>query len=68
MNKIEIISKNLPTEKSIKLLAKSMYKELIKNGFSTIDIINFSKEVIDNIKLSHEEYSEQKSKALLGSQ
>ena len=67
MKKIEMISKNMRADKAINLLARSMYKELINNGYSRIDVINFSRELINNINLedriitsSNEEYSLEK--------
>ena len=48
----------------IKLLRfyKSMYRELVNNGFSNLDIINFSREIIDNLRISSESTLELKQK------
>ena len=52
-----MISKNMTKEKAIKLLAKTMYKDLLKNDFSNTDIINFSRELIENINFKDYEKS-----------
>jgi len=44
---LDIILKNMDTEKATKILAKSLYRELVNNGFTNRDIINFSKEMLD---------------------
>ena len=46
---LDIILKNMDTTRATKILAKSLYKELIRNGFTNKDIINFSKEIIDHM-------------------
>lgn len=57
MKRINMISKNMTKEKAIKLLAKTMYKDLLKNDFSNTDIINFSRELIENINFKDYEKS-----------
>jgi hypothetical protein len=42
-----IILKNMDTDKATKILAKSLYRELIRNGFTNKDVVNFSKEILD---------------------
>jgi uncharacterized protein Smg (DUF494 family) len=44
---LDIILKNMDTTKATKILAKSLYKELVNNGFTNKDIINFSREMLD---------------------
>lgn len=51
MKHLKLITNNVSNEKAIKLLAKSMYKELVKNNFSNVDIINFAKEIVENMDL-----------------
>ncbi|MGI6395682.1 MAG: hypothetical protein ACOX3E_00380 [Desulfomonilia bacterium] len=46
---LDIILKNMDTEKATKILAKSLYKELMNNGFTNRDIINFSKEMLEHM-------------------
>jgi hypothetical protein len=46
---LDIILKNMDTSRATKILAKSLYKELIRNGFSNKDVINFSKEILDHM-------------------
>jgi hypothetical protein len=46
---LDIILKNMDTEKATKILAKSLYKELVNNGFTNRDIINFSKEMLEHM-------------------
>ncbi|MGC9325817.1 MAG: hypothetical protein ACP5G0_13835 [Desulfomonilia bacterium] len=41
----------MDTSRATKILAKSLYKELLRNGFSNKDIINFSKEILDYVAL-----------------
>ncbi|HDP23872.1 MAG TPA: hypothetical protein ENN34_00355 [Deltaproteobacteria bacterium] len=48
---LDIVLKNMDTPRATKILARSLYKELVRNGFSNKDIINFSKEMIDNVAL-----------------
>lgn len=52
MKKLKLISQNMNSEKAVKLLAKTMYKELLSNGFSKKDIIFFCKEIVDNINFN----------------
>ena len=46
---IDMILKNMDTDKAIKILAKSLYRKLIRNGFTNKDVVNFSKEILDHI-------------------
>ncbi|MGD0819932.1 MAG: hypothetical protein ABSA71_04220 [Desulfomonilia bacterium] len=39
-------------DKATKILAKSLYRELIRKGFTNKDILNFSKEILDH--MAHE--------------
>lgn len=55
-----MLSKNMSNDKAIKLLAKTMYRDLLLNGFTKKDVINFCKEVIDNITPEKVEYIETK--------
>ena len=48
---LDIILKNMDTMRATKILAKSLYKELIRNGFTNKDVINFSKEILDHMAL-----------------
>jgi hypothetical protein len=48
---LDIILKNMDTSRATKILAKSLYKELIRNGFTNKDVINFSKEILDHMAL-----------------
>lgn len=48
---LDIILKNMDTTRATKILAKSLYKELIHNGFTNKDVINFSKEILDHMAL-----------------
>lgn len=57
MKRIAMISKNMTKEKAIKILAKTMYKDLLKNDFSNTDIINFTRELIENINFKDYEKS-----------
>ena len=42
----------MDTDKATKILAKSLYRELIRKGFTNKDILNFSKEILDH--MAHE--------------
>lgn len=42
-----MVMKNMEPERATKILAKSLYKELRKNGFAESDIISFSREIIE---------------------
>lgn len=44
---LDMVMKNMEPERATKILAKSLYKELRKNGFNERDIINFSKDIIE---------------------
>ncbi|HOJ14042.1 MAG TPA: hypothetical protein PLS81_05220 [Deltaproteobacteria bacterium] len=46
---LDIILKNMDTSRATKVLAKSLYKELVRNGFTHKDIIDFSREMIDYV-------------------
>ena len=46
---LDIILKNMDTEKATKILAKSLYKELMNKGFTNRDIINYSKEMLEHM-------------------
>jgi hypothetical protein len=48
-----IILKNMEPTKAVKLLAKTMHKEMLKNGFATKDIINFTNELLNQVILSN---------------
>jgi hypothetical protein len=68
---LDIILKNMDTERATKILAKSLYKELVGNGFSHKDIINFSKEILDHMacemrKQADSEASAKKDRLLIG--
>jgi hypothetical protein len=68
---LDIILKNMDTERATKILAKSLYKELVGNGFTNRDIINFSKEILDHMSLemrknAETEASSKKDRLLIG--
>ena len=68
---LDIVLKNMDTEKATKVLAKSFYRELVSNGFSNKDIINFSKEILDHMasemrKQAESEASGKKDRLLIG--
>ena len=44
-----MIFKNMDTDKAVKILAKSLYRKLILNGFTNNDVVNFSKEILDHM-------------------
>lgn len=44
---LDMVMKNMEPERATKILAKSLYKELRKNGFMERDIINFSRNIIE---------------------
>ena len=46
---LDIVLKNMDSSRATKILAKSLYKELMRNGFSNKDVINFSKEILDHM-------------------
>ncbi len=55
---MDIILKNMESEKATKILAKSLYKELMSNGFTHKDIINFSREMLDHMALEIKKQAE----------
>jgi hypothetical protein len=61
---LDMILKNMDTEKATKILAKSLYRELIKNGFSNKDVVDFSKEILNHMaqEMRKEATSEDASK------
>ncbi len=68
---LDIILKNMDTERATKILAKSLYRELVNNGFTNKDIINFSKEMLDHMssemrKHAASEASNKKDRLLIG--
>jgi len=68
---LDIILKNMDTSRATKILAKTFYKELMNNGFSNKDIIDFSKEMLDFMaaemkKTSTSEASDKKDRLLIG--
>ncbi len=68
---LDIILKNMDTEKATKILAKSLYKELVNNGFTNRDIINFSKEMLEYMaaemrKQAGADASRKKDRLLIG--
>ena len=68
---LDIILKNMDTDRATKILARSLYKELVSNGFSNKDIINFSKEILDHMasemrRQADTEASSRKDRQLIG--
>lgn len=67
-NNNHMIFKNMDAEKAGKILAKSLYKELLNNGFTNKDIIYFFKEMFNymtyDIRKQHDS-KESSSKDLL---
>jgi nickel-dependent lactate racemase len=68
---LDIILKNMDSTRATKILAKTLYKELVNNGFSNKDIINFSKEMLDFMaaemkKKATTEASNKKDRLLIG--
>ena len=66
-----MILKNMDTDKATKILAKSLYRELILNGFTNKDIVNFSKEILDHmaqkmLKEATSKDSNKKDRLLIG--
>ncbi len=51
-SQLNIVTDNTNTEKATKILAKSLYRELKKGGFSDSDIVNFSVALVENV-VSH---------------
>ena len=41
--------KNRDTDAAVKILAKSLYRKLISNGFTNNDVVNLSKEILDHL-------------------
>jgi hypothetical protein len=68
----DMVMKNIEPERATKILAKSLYKELRKNGFADRDIINFSREIIECIagdikkEAAFSKISAQKDRLLIG--
>ncbi|MCD6570553.1 MAG: hypothetical protein J7L53_07610 [Deltaproteobacteria bacterium] len=60
---LNMIMKNMDSQKATKILAKTLYKELKKNGFSNKAIIDFSGELIEY--LAQDVRNEQASKKTL---
>jgi hypothetical protein len=61
----------MDTGKATKILAKSLYRELIRNGFTNKDVVNFSKEIFDHMaqemrKDATSKYSTKKGRLLIG--
>jgi hypothetical protein len=46
---LDLILKNMDTDKATKILARSLYRELIRNGFTNKNVVNFSKEILDHM-------------------
>lgn len=44
---LDMVMKNMDPERATKILARSLYKELRRNGFTDTDVVNFSREVIE---------------------
>lgn len=44
---LDMVMKNMDPERATKILARSFYKELRRNGFTDKDVINFSREIIE---------------------
>ena len=68
---LDIILKNMDTTRATKILAKSLYKELLRNGFTNKDVINFSKEILDHMALEMRrdatlEEADRKDRLLIG--
>jgi hypothetical protein len=58
---LDMVMKNMEPERATKILARSLYKELRRNGFNDKDVINFSREIIEC--MSQEMRKETASKA-----
>ena len=68
---LDMIVKNMDPERATKILAKTLFKELMKNGFSNKDIVNFSKEMLECMALEMKkntstEASNSKDRLLIG--
>jgi hypothetical protein len=44
---LDMVMKNMEPERATKILARSLYKELRRNGFTDKDVVNFSREIIE---------------------
>jgi hypothetical protein len=44
---LDMVMRNMDPERATRILARSLYKELRKNGFTDKDVINFSREIIE---------------------
>lgn len=44
---LDMVMKNMDPDRATKILARSLYKELRRNGFADKDVINFSREIIE---------------------
>ena len=49
-----MIGRNLEPKKAAKILAKTFFKEMRNMNFTDEDIINFSREIIENLKADYE--------------
>jgi hypothetical protein len=69
---LDMVMKNMEPERATKILAKSLYKELRKNGFCEKDIITFSKDMIECLAsdvsrdVSDEKNANQRERLLIG--
>lgn len=66
-----MIMQNMEASKATRILARTMYKEFVRNGFSRKDIINFSKEILDCLAADlknhgRSEETEQRENLLIG--
>ena len=59
-----LILKNMDAPRATKVLAKSLYKELISNGFNNSDVINFSRELLENIILENSDCLQKVTKSV----
>ena len=48
-----MIGRNLEPKRASKILAKTMYKQLIRMGFKEEDVIDFSREIIENLSTDY---------------
>jgi hypothetical protein len=67
----DILLKNMDTDKAVRILAKSLYRELTRNGFTNKDVVNFAKEIFDHMaqemhKESISKESTKKGRLLIG--
>lgn len=68
---LDMVMKNMDPERATKILARSLYKELKKNGFTDKDVINFSREIIecmsdDMRKQASTKTAQEKDRLLIG--